>query len=963
MRRMVPRTQFPRMLAMLCVSLFIALTPPVRAEVRLIPPKEGGTPRDLSRVERMGTAEFRVRSSVEEGRSPLRHAVSRVDLLCVNTGSHPVEVTIHVDLSADNTRTSYDDAPHAGMPLRDFAFIQVPGGSWTQIKGTTNRWIATLRFQAPPGETKFGLSPWYTYTDLERFIASLPEHPHLKKEVLGKSDGGRNHWELTITDPSVARSEKHLIFWHAREHAYETFSSFAMESLIPFLLSDASSDYRRRYVFVLHPMTNVDGVASGYEYRGGYDFPEPRGTATGRMTFDTMDRLRPDFSVAWHNWVAPRDRDDLSYTDSEDGKPSARAWYFFTQRFPSPRAQDHRWRNETNAMSFNWGPRRPYNLGNVHQYAMARYGTALWGWEMPWWNRTVDDAHAMGIAFARAFIATLDDLKADRKLPATQAHQFNVPKWEVHEFSLTGNANVSNPFCNAALVGEFKSPSGRSIVLDGFHNGGDSWKLRFTPDEEGEWTYLLRGEGVSIFHRGRFHCTPPISRGPIRIHPDNPYAFAYADGSAFFPMGDTCYGLYDDSPVTPELRNAYLKLRRSQKFNFVRMQIRQSRNRADKDLAFWPWGGTPSNPDLTRINPVFFQGLDAVMSQLRKEGMNVELILLNFYRSPMNDPSLWTNAHERRWLRYVIARYGGFDNIFLWTISNEYETHPDGKYRLDVPSDVQWARETAGYIKSIDAHGHLVTVHPVISSSTRGSSPRSPYDPPWRIGGFFGDEPAIDVLSQQTSLAEAGLTWDETGGFWNGDDRAVTASVTADRRFRKPVLNAENGYEYLKGYPNERRQVHHTDKVRRTSWQIVFSGAYFAAGFVGTLAHSDNFNVIDTPNLYSFRVADQGAGAQLAILHDFMTGRPFWKLKPVTDFAGDALGLSDGAGLSLYYLPHGGSLTLKTPMAEAPNARLRWFNPRTGEMLPVSEETTHTNSFEAPSTEDWILEVTLPAES
>ena len=39
-----------------------------------------------------------------------------------------------------------------------------------------------------------------------------------------------------------------------------------------YLLSDAAAEARRRYVFTIHPMTNVDGVADGYEYRGGYDY-------------------------------------------------------------------------------------------------------------------------------------------------------------------------------------------------------------------------------------------------------------------------------------------------------------------------------------------------------------------------------------------------------------------------------------------------------------------------------------------------------------------------------------------------------------------------------------------------------------------------------------------------------------------------------------------------------------------
>jgi len=96
-------------------------------------------------------------------------------------------------------------------------------------------------FSAPPGQTKLGLSPWYTYADYLHFIRTLPDHPHLTRTRLADSDGGREHWELTITDPNVPLESKRTIFWHAREHAYETFSSYAMEGLVAYLLSDAGS--------------------------------------------------------------------------------------------------------------------------------------------------------------------------------------------------------------------------------------------------------------------------------------------------------------------------------------------------------------------------------------------------------------------------------------------------------------------------------------------------------------------------------------------------------------------------------------------------------------------------------------------------------------------------------------------------------------------------------------------------
>src|SRR5262245_1201377 len=79
---------------------------------------------------------------------------------------------------------------------------------------------------------------------------------------------------------------------------------------------------------------------------------------------------------------------------------------------------------------------------------------------------------------------------------AQQKPQIKVARWEVHEFSATGRAQVSNPFRDASLIGEFTSPSGKTIVVQGFHDGDAQWRLRFAPSEEGTWSYLLRGENV-----------------------------------------------------------------------------------------------------------------------------------------------------------------------------------------------------------------------------------------------------------------------------------------------------------------------------------------------------------------------------------------------------------------------------------------------------------------------------------
>lgn len=573
------------------------------------------------------------------------------------------------------------------------------------------------------------------------------------------------------------------------------------------------------------------------------------------------------------------------------------------------------------------------------------------------WRAFLDfaDKHLGPSEKPRAVLAPEPRTTASKDSRQPGAPLLEVPRWELHEFELHGSCLVENPFRDARLLGEFTAPSGTVLRLEGFHDGGDTWRLRFAPTEEGEWRYQLRGERVAVAQAGRLRCIRPRGHGPIRIHPENPYAFAHADGTAFFPMGDTCYGLYDDSPITPALRREYLETRRRQRFNFVRMSIGHSEARAAKDPAFWAWGGTPAKPDLDRLNPIFFRGLDELFRDLKARGMNVELLLLNFYRRPFTNTNRWTAARERLWLRYVMARYAAFDHVFLWTLANEYETHPDGRYRLDRPGDLDWAKAIARYVKQLDPCQHLVTVHPVVSASTRGASPRDSFEPPWRIGPFFGPEEAFDVLSQQTSAAYTGA-WDEVRGCWTGDVPGVNRSIATDRIYRKPVLNTENGYEYLPGHPTERKQVHHTDKVRRAAWRIVCAGGYFAAGFHGTIGHSDVWNRIDAPNRYTFTVRDAGAAAQVGTLFDFFAALPFWRMQPFDKVTGaEAVALAEAGRVYVVYLPFGGVVSVDLSAATGP-LTAQWFNPRDGRTdVPFTVTTAGFHTFQAPDTQDWVL--------
>ena len=71
-----------------------------------------------------------------------------------------------------------------------------------------------------------------------------------------------------------------------------------------------------------------------------------------------------------------------------------------------------------------------------------------------------------------------------------------------------------------------------------------------------------------------------------------------------------------------------------------------------------------------------------------------------------------TNVHEQLWVDTLVKRYRDRQNLFMYTIANEFERYPDGQYRYD-PSDVDWARRVAARIRKLDAV-HPIGCHPSV---------------------------------------------------------------------------------------------------------------------------------------------------------------------------------------------------------------------------------------------------------
>ena len=66
-----------------------------------------------------------------------------------------------------------------------------------------------------------------------------------------------------------------------------------------------------------------------------------------------------------------------------------------------------------------------------------------------------------------------------------------------------------------------KVESGRSIEVDGFHDGGGTWRLRLMPTKLGTWEYRTRSADAGLDGTdGTLECVPPEKpylKGPLQV--------------------------------------------------------------------------------------------------------------------------------------------------------------------------------------------------------------------------------------------------------------------------------------------------------------------------------------------------------------------------------------------------------------------------------------------------------------
>jgi len=242
-----------------------------------------------------------------------------------------------------------------------------------------------------------------------------------------------------------------------------------------------------------------------------------------------------------------------------------------------------------------------------------------------------------------------------------------VEQWGVFQIDLTFTP-TGNPFTDTELNAIF-SKGENSIKVPGFYDGDGIFRIRFSPNEQGEWSYKTESNLSALSgKKGKFNCIPPsgINHGPLKIV--NTYYLQYADETPFYGIGTTAYQW---TSVKQSIQEKTIETLANAPFNKIRMCVFPKNYKYGNDTEPWiyPFKRENGQNDFSQPNYEFFQNFDKRVEQLMNMGIQADVILFHPY-------DIWGYCEmgdkmNEKYVRYMIARISAFRNVW-WSLANEW---------------------------------------------------------------------------------------------------------------------------------------------------------------------------------------------------------------------------------------------------------------------------------------------------
>ena len=533
--------------------------------------------------------------------------------------------------------------------------------------------------------------------------------------------------------------------------------------------------------------------------------------------------------------------------------------------------------------------------------------------------------------------------------------------WSVHEIELTVREDHAWWLFPVQAVFTH-SDSGTEIAVDGFWDGGCTWRIRYALPLPGVWTWETRSEDAGLDGAsGEIRVEPPSEvqvaenpnhRGHIRISENGRY-FEYTDGTPFFMLADTLWagnsarcglGEGNDGPFFQ-----YLTDRKTKGFTTILIQyMRGFGDTTNEQAGQRNEGGYPfEDGDGSRLNPGFFRAMDRRMDALWEDGWVAATPVTWFGKRNCFFSLEWA----KRISAYVMIRFGAYNTI--WSLSGEYQ------YAM---KDCGWTEadidELGEAMQAHNAFGRPVSIHP---------SGRVDWPPPH------------DAQSSKPFHESGWLDhhWLQTGQKIQ-QMCCIPARCEENRALRpvRPVFCSEAYYE--------RPPAIDPDGPCHSRWQAWTAFLSSACGYGYGAFGLWQFLDLDDPMGETGR-QDPGAvpwkeaiafdgSSMLKVVREILAAREWWRLEPcrdrlrvdskpcpsptTEDLSPPQAAVVPGK-LMIVYIPRGnGSRGLEVVNLDGRVTEAAWVDPRNGDVAAIGPPFDgQIPARPDPADEDWVFVV------
>ncbi len=566
---------------------------------------------------------------------------------------------------------------------------------------------------------------------------------------------------------------------------------------------------------------------------------------------------------------------------------------------------------------------------------------------------------------------------SDKELVGAEEVSFLTQTWVSTEitFQSLKEYSDSKQFETVLDVAFTNRTTGTSLTVPAFWDGGNIFKVRFAPTENGIWDFkTVCGSDESLNDLTGTVGANPYSgdldiykHGFVTVDPEKKY-FVYADGTPFFYLGDTHWNMFGEEfdeagPYADDLQtNSHFKYivdkRVEQGFTVYQSQP----------------GDTPYSIE-SNFNEKDVEGFkvaDKYFQYIAEKGL-VHANSQFFFTSTMTRVLGRKTEYIENLSRYWVARFGAYP--VMWTLAQEM----DNDFLAENNNNNDWDYtnnpwvQVAEYINEYDTYDHPLTGHQESTDRTTINGLAAGHNP-----GVASDNNGVSLFATEEISAKTGHNW--WGAQWqpslNGKSQLVDFGVAKEYWIsKKPAVMYESRYDRL--WTME-------FGARAQGWIAYLNGMYgYGYGAQDIWAYDNDYMknspwndgvdeiTVDDHKMRWTESVELPSGYQAGYMRQFFEKLDWYKLVPIfnnnTYFKPNELETNlyacatdeNNVYVVYFYSNHKRTGTVQKLDADA-TYTATWYDPRTNEYTEIEKikKATYYDIPLKPDKNDWVLLIT-----